>query len=256
LLLLAAPGSALAAMPVGSHSIQLGDDQSVWLLAPADPDPFCEGFEDGFGAEPDACTFSLFIDAKGKITGSVQIAADNGNVVLNLSGPIKGKQKGSSDGATKLSFSAKLSGEANGGGDDVTLTANIAFDGEIEDGLLVGSWSYKLCAKGESCFQAEDAIPAELLDGGSWTLDLEVISLGNDRLGGEAIATFSDGSQCTFALDGKYNAKKDVSSLKLSPDDCDGASLQLKNVRFVGDLTGDLKYKLFGAKGNAFVEAH
>src|SRR5262245_49876763 len=88
LLLAFPPGFASAAIPAGSFEIQLGGSQSIWLDDAEGENAFCEGFEEGFGGTLQTCAFEMFVDAKGKITGSVSVAATNGNLGVQLEGPI------------------------------------------------------------------------------------------------------------------------------------------------------------------------
>jgi hypothetical protein len=254
------PGAGRAAMPQGDYTIELGGSQSVWLGQQPEDDEFCDGFEAGFGSELDSCSFSLFVDAKGKITGSIHIVGNASGILVTLDGPVKGKQKGNAaSGITSLSFSAKLNGSASdGGANPRSVSAQIAFGGQIDaGGVLTGDWSYSLCAKGAACREQADAIAPETHDG-DWTLDLFLQDTGGGQLSGEALATFADGSACSYDVSGKYSAKKDEASLKLSPlgSACSGTSLQLKRVRDVPPLEGEMKYKLFGSGGSVLVESH
>ena len=111
LLFLLAPPPASAVIPTGSFEIALFLGQSVWLDVNEGENEFCEGFAEGFGSQVQQCEFEMFVDAKGKIIGSLSIDAENANLGVELTGPIKGKLKGKAgSGPTELSFSAKLSG--------------------------------------------------------------------------------------------------------------------------------------------------
>ena len=259
LALLIAPGLASAGVPSGAFEIDLGGNQSIWLDVADDQEEFCEGFAEGFGGMLQTCSFSMSIDAKGKITGNVEIVAEDGGAVVTLSGPIKGKLKGDGQtGLTDISFSLKLSGEASDGSTTASVSANASFAGQIDGaGLLAGDWSIKLCAKGAGCFDGMETPPGETLDGGGWTLALAIEDLGSGKLGGSAAAEFGDGTTCPYSISGKYSSKSDSASLKLSPTNaaCSGTSISLKDVRVNGALTAQMKYKLFGARGDVPVES-
>jgi hypothetical protein len=250
--LAAAPASAV--IPTGSFEFEL---DALWLGSGASEEDFCEGFEEGFGGELEDCAFSLEIDGKGKLHGSLAVAARNGDLFVELSGPLKGKLKGDTGGAD-LSFSGKLEGEAGSDGGMSELKLQVRFEGSIDaSGDLNGSWSFKLCPKGGTCLSDADGQGPDALGPGDWTLTLEITDAGDGRLGGEATAVLGGGALCQYTISGKYSEKKDTASLKLSPQGsaCDGTSIRLKNVRLAGRLSGDIKYKLFGAKGDGFVES-
>ena len=200
----------------------------------------------------------MFVDAKGKITGSLSIAAENTNLGVELTGPIKGKLKGSSkSGLTELSFSAKISGQAGNGGTLTTLSSNVSFEGQINSaGHLTGEWTTKFCSKAAGCIEEVDTAAPENLAGGGWTLFLDIADLGGGKLGGSAAAELGDGTQCPYSISGKWSSKSDLASLKLSPTNeaCAKTSISLKDVQLAAFLTAQMKYKLFGQQGDTPVE--
>jgi len=258
-LLLLAPGLASAVIPTGIFELDLGGNHSIWLDAADDEDEFCEGFAEGFGGTLQACSLSMSIDAKGKITGAVEISAENADLSISLDGPIKGKLKGNGQtGLTDFSFSMKLAGEASDGLMLADVNASASFAGRITGaGVLTGDWSLKLCTKGGGCLSEMDTQTPETLDGGGWTLVLEIADLGGGKLGGSAAAELGDGTLCPYSISGKYRAKNDLASLKLSPTNaaCAGTSISLKDVQLAGLLTAQMNYKLFGQQGNTPVES-
>ena len=258
-LLLITPGLASAVIPTGTFEIDLGGNQSVWLDAADDEDEFCEGFAEGFGGTLQSCSLSMSIDAKGKITGSFEVSAQNGGLFISFDGPIKGKLKGNGQtGLTDFSFSMKLAGDANDGSMPVDVSASVSFAGQITGaGLASGSWSFNLCAKGGACFSDAGPPSRETFVGGGWTLVLEIADLGGGKLGGSAAAELGDGTLCPYSISGKYSAKNDLASLKLSPTNgtCSGTSISLKDVQRASLLTAQMKYKLFGQQGEPFVES-
>ena len=219
LLLLLAPGSASAGVPVGSFAFELLLDHAIWLDVDDGADEFCEGFAQGFGGTLQGCDLSMSVDAKGKITGAVEASAQNGNRSVSLTGPIKGSLKSDSKtGLTGLSFSTKLSGELSDGGMPTAVSASAAFGGQIDgDGVLTGAWSDAFCSKAAGCVSEMQTPSPETLAGGGWTLFLEIADLGRGKLGGSASAELSDGTQCMYAISGKYSSKNDAASLKLTP---------------------------------------
>jgi hypothetical protein len=259
LLLCVAPGAASAVIPEGHFEIGLGASQSIWLDDAAGENEFCDGFAEGFGGTLQSCEFEMFVDAKGKITGSVAVAALNGNLAVELEGPIKGKLKGDSQQAlTDLSFSAKLAGSVGDGVMTTALDAKVGFAGQIDlDGDLFGEWNTKICSKAAGCVEEIESSPSQAFDGGSWLLALDIADLGGGKLGGSAEAELSDGTTCPYEISGKYSSKSDTASLKLSPtsQSCDGTSISLKDVRVAATLAAQMKYKLFGFKGDVPVES-
>jgi hypothetical protein len=251
--LLLAPGPTAAAPPSGEYAIPLGGNQSIWI-GPAAEDEFCEGFAEGFGSEAD-CNFSFDVDGKGKIAGSASLNFDDDDIEFHLSGPIKGKQKGDDrTGITDVSFSLNLSGTGGDGMTQLPVSGELGFEGQVNAaGVMTGMLELSLCVKGGECI--EDVQPIdEDLDDGDWELLLDVTHQ-NGVLGGTASASFGEDTGCDYSISGKYNTKKDESSLKLTPTggDCDGTSISMKGVHVNGPLMGDLKYKLFGSRGDATV---
>lgn len=259
LLFLLAATPASAVIPTGSFELALFLGQSVWLDVNEGENEFCEGFAEGFGSMPQQCEFEMFVDAKGKITGSLAIVAENTNVGVELTGPIKGKLKGNAkSGLTELSFSAKISGEASDGSALTTLSSDVSFEGQISPaGSLTGEWSTKFCSKAAGCLEEVDTAAPEMLTGGGWTLRLEIADLGGGKLGGSAAAELGDGTQCPYSISGKWSSSSDVASLKLSPtsEACAKTSISLKDVQLATFLTAQLKYKLFGQQGDTPVES-
>ena len=259
LLLLLAPGPASAGVPAGSFAFALSLDHAIWLDVEDGADAFCEGFAQGFGGSLQSCDFSMSVDAKGKITGAVQASAQNGNRSVSLTGPIKGSLRSDSKtGLTGLGFSTKLSGEVSDGLMPKAASASAAFGGQIDaDGVLTGAWSDSFCSKAAGCVSEMQTPSPETLAGGGWTLFLEIADLGKGKLGGNASAELGDGTQCTYAISGKYSSKSDAASLKLAPTNavCSGTSISLKDVRLTTFLSGQLSYRLFGQQGDTFVSS-
>jgi hypothetical protein len=258
LLLASAASPAAAEIPVGSFTFEFGGGRSVWLGEGESEEAFCAGFEQGFGGALEACSLRLFVDAKGKLSGQATVSANAGELFVDLSGPVKGKLKGDGSGGSDFSWSVKLSGQAGDGGGAAEIKGNLGFSGRISSaGSLNGSWSFELCAKGGGCVGDADGQGPEALAGGDWTLLLEISDAGGGSLGGTATASFASGALCVYSISGKYSPKKDTASLKLSPrgSACAGTSIQLKEVRLAGVLGGEIKYKLFGARGDVFAES-
>ncbi len=259
LLLLLAPGSASAGVPVGSFAFALFLEHAIWLDVDDGADAFCEGFAQGFGGTLQSCDFSMSVDAKGKITGGIEASAQNGNLSVSLTGPIKGNLKSDSKtGLTGLGFSTKLSGEVSDGLMPTAVSGSAAFGGQIDgDGVLTGAWSDSFCSKPAGCVSEMQTPPPETLAGGGWTLFLVIADLGKGKLGGNASAALADGTQCTYSISGRYSSKTDAASLKLTPTNaaCSGTSISLTNARLTTFLSGQLNYRLFGQQGATFVSS-
>lgn len=247
-------GIASAVIPEGDFEIALGGSRSIWLDDAAGENAFCDGFAEGFGGTLQMCKFEMFVDAKGKITGTLAVAASNGNLGVELEGPIKGKLKGDDRaGITEIEFSTKAAGVVGDGVMETSVDAKLAFAGQIDlDGDLAGEWSTKLCSKVAGCLEDLETAPAQDFDGGSWMLALDIADLGDGKLGGSAAAELSDGTTCPYEISGKYSSKSDTASLKLKPTSlaCEGTSISLKDVHVDGALEAQMKYKLFGHKGD------
>jgi hypothetical protein len=257
-LLLAAGGPAAAVIPVGSFEIVLDGNQSIWLDAGDQQQAFCEGFEAGFGGTLESCSLEIRVDPKGKLAGSAQLSAENAGVALDLAGPVRGRLRGDDrTGLTDLAFSLSLTGAAANGA-AAPVSAEAGFEGQVDAmGTLTGAWDFRFCPAGAACVADMDVQGPESLDDGDWTLGLEIVDLGDGRLGGSAIATLDDDFRCLYAVTGRYSPSRDDAKLKLEPSQaaCDKTKISLKSVQLDGTLTAQIVYKLFGFRGSASLES-
>jgi len=262
LALLCSPGLASAAIPVGHFEISLAGNQSIWFAEIGDDEAFCVAFAEGL-EDVEYCDFEMFVDGKGKLTGYLDFAAWSDDILISLHGPLKGSQRG--DGQTgfmRADFSLKLVGEASDGDISLAVKASIKYTGQVAPGgVASGSWDQRFCVQGGGCESYQTVAPMETLTHGAWLLELEIGAAGGGALNGGARAEFGDGSECFYAIEGKYSAKTDVASLALTPitPECAGTSIQWKEVRSptpggsLGSLTAQLRYRLFGFNGDTTV---
>lgn len=259
LALLLSPASGWAAPPIGSFEISFGGNLSIWFGTGAENAAFCEAFAEGID-ELEYSDFEIFVDGRGKLFGYLDLAARDAGIRLAMHGPLKGSQRGdASSGITRTTLALKLSGEASDGTSTLGVKGSLRYTGQVAPGGVAnGVWDQRFCVQGAGCESYQTVVPTEILPNGGWTLGLEIGDAGGGALNGIARAEFSDGSECSYAIAGKYSAKTDSSRLTLSPitPDCAGTSIQLGVANSNGLVFGNrvaLKFKLFGFTGDVVV---
>jgi hypothetical protein len=251
--LLVTAGTAAAGVPEGVLSIQLGGRQAVWPLAAGDGDEFCSRFGVGF-EEVDQCLVEISGDGKGRLSGSVRFWGSDDGLFYSLAGPLKGSQRGETGNFVLGSYTVKLSGEASDGDQmlPVKASAGVSVDTSFI-GLPGGAGSEKICVKGTTCHVSFGPNDPTSLTSGAWTLSLTVVDLGGGKVQGNASASFVDGRRCYYTGRGKHDAARDAVTLDffgVTPE-CAGTTLQLRDARWEGALTGQLAWSLFGQRGSA-----
>lgn len=236
--LVCAPAFALAAGPIGNFDFTLGGKQSIWL-GEIGGDDFCESFWEGLeGLEH--CDVELAIDGKGRITGSVDLAASDGSARITLRGSLKGSQRG--DGRTGLartSLSLQLEGELSEGDLSLALKADFKYAGQVAPGgVATGIWNQRLCVEGSGCTRRRIDAPTQILTSGDWQVELAIADAGGGALTGDARLEFGDGSECFYTIQGGHRARSDVADLALIPitPACAETSIELDGVAIVGPL--------------------
>jgi hypothetical protein len=107
--------------------------------------------------------------------------------------------------------------------------------------------SGRVCAFGGKCERVTQSVSLPLPAGmnGDWTLDLNIVTNGNKRAGTGTL-TLSNGRVLTYQIVGSYNAKSQLSKLKLvGESEATGSSLSLTTHGAGMNLTG-LKGKVLG----------
>ena len=246
----------------GEFALDFGYENAVWGPGSSDVSEECD--------ETGCFSGDFAVDQRGKVTGgmsfTLDFVSDGIHVTGGMNGDFKGKVKGK-NAVAQMTLTSKPRGVLMAPGyPDLPLKGAFSMlevlDGNAMTSTLSGS--VKLCAKGAGC--QKDALPVEVTPlgapeegGGPWTLDL---LLGTDAKGvisGTALASFPDGSApIHFQVKGKYDAKKDESSLKLASDDPGpGATLKFSHVTHVApDTTFEayqVKYKICGQSGQRVV---
>src|SRR5262245_40591333 len=117
LAVLAAPGLAAAMIPTGSFELHFGDRQSIWIGEEGvDPgEEFCAGLATEF--DPlELCDFQMFVDGRGKISGSLEFSGWSGGLHFSERGLIKGTQRGDDrSGISSVKLRIRLTGIASDG---------------------------------------------------------------------------------------------------------------------------------------------
>jgi hypothetical protein len=253
--LLAVPGIAAAEAPIGAFEITFGGVlHSVPMNVPSldSPELFCAELAEGFD-ELELCSPEVSVDGKGKISGWLEYAGSRDGAHFAESGPIKGSRK-----SGRIALAIKLKGVASDG--SVTRQTRSSFRlarQTIALGLTDYVWDRSVCIQGIGCSTWQMPAPwvVPSFDYGNWSLELDVDAAGAGKLAGDARVELGDGTECSYAVTGKHNAKKDLARLDLAPADpaCAGTWLRLKNVRRIPGtpdvLIGSIAYGLFGYAG-------
>jgi hypothetical protein len=179
--------------------------------------------------------------ANGKITGLRTETYVDGMDHADASGPVTGRVFAR---AGAVGASVKDSGGITGvsGGVDYT-GAYSGEDTEIIDPsslAIYDSGSTRVCIVGKRC-DAEtsaDTVPLPAGMNGNWELDISIAANGNKRTGTGTL-TLSNGRVLTYQIVGSYNAKNQLSKLKLvGESEATGSSLSLTTYGAGMDLTG------------------
>ena len=242
----------------GEFVLEFGYENAVW--GPGEEEVVDE-------CQPEGClSGNMSVDPRGVISGGIQFVADFDSdgihVTGGMSGGFKGKVKGK-NAVARMKLKGKMSGVLQAAGyPDLPVKGSLSVV-EVLDGVQqtdTSSGSFKICAKGAGC--DKQVLPAETVplvpeDGGPWTLALDVTTDSGGAISGTALASFSDGSDpISFDVSGRYQAKKDESSLKLaSAAPGPGASAKLAHVHATqGNLDAlRIKYKICGQSGQRVV---
>ncbi len=201
----------------------------------------------------------VYVDSKGRLTGTGQMEFTmtvDGEEALkgDVAGPLKGKLK------NKLGivyFDTKFKGKGlaespNGLFGDAKLPISTSFKtaGMVDQAGDVSSTSPgKVCVKTVGCERFVAVSEVKTLSDGSWILHMDIVEDDRGRLSGTGLAQ-TVLEEIPFSIKGKYNAKKDIASLKLKPDDAHkGSQIGIRELRvvpgdgFYGQAT---KYKVMG----------
>lgn len=269
--ILAAPGFAAAMIPTGSFELHFGGRQSIWMGEEGvDPgEEFCAGLAAAF--DPlEFCDFQVLVDGRGSISGYLEFSGWSGGLHFTERGLIRGTQRGDDrSGISRVSLKIKLTGTASDGFETLSTRSSIRLSRQTTaEGLVSGVWTTRVCIRGLGCNEVEEPVAPTILTNGGWSLAIDITDAGGGELGGGARVEFGNGSECYYAVDGTYNARKDTARLNLRPTEpaCAGTSLRLKDVRLLPQLleprfgrrsfvfvtpfdSPSITYRLFGFRG-------
>lgn len=243
ILVAAHAGPARADAPSGAYHLEFGGAQSIWVL------------EGGSECEPEIGCFDVPVacDPRGACTGSGDL--------LGLAGGIRAKLRGNDrTGVTRVTIAFRFEGEfaegtLQGFEARVTGTQKGQIDASGASSVLTRA---KACLLGLGCETVRDSGSFDVEPGeGDWELDLAVVNVDGTTLAGSAVASITDEIAYDYTITGRYDARKDLSSLALVPDaGSEGSSIRLKNVRVVpGGLLGEIRYRILGHSGSTPVSA-
>ena len=247
-------GAALAGPPNGPYAVEVGDANGVSFLSGDNEE--CDG-----DSSLSLCIVtSVATDATGVVSGTGSfnftgfIAGDlpmtlDGHMAGSTSKPIAKVVVAFSGPATLTSDGSMFLGEASGGG-KLTCKRSLPADeffscaGRLK--LCFAAMGHRVC-KGGGGFVMEVRGAS-----GSWLLGLDLATSDTGAVTGNATATLANAAAETFAVTGKYNAKRDQSTLKLKslePPSKDKASFGNLAVTTDSVTSGKLKFTIAGEKG-------
>jgi hypothetical protein len=158
-------------------------------------------------------------DAGGKLTGTGTASASISGVDLDFSFNVKGTV-GAKNGAAWVKMTLKGKGTAIYEGESVKFSFSESVNAQIDSASrsITGTVKVRVSAKGHSL---SEIVPFKVLlpvdMSGTATLDLNCSPSGKNRLGTSKL-TLSNGEIYNFGVKGKYNLKKDESTLTLKGD--------------------------------------
>jgi hypothetical protein len=229
--------AARADAPDGAYPLQFGGPQSIWVL------------EGASACEPGVGCFDLPVacDPRGSCAGTGSL--------FGLTGGLRAKLRGNDrTGLMRVTVGFRFEGVfAEGPLQGLAGRLTGTQKGQIDaSGASSVQTKAKVCVPGLGCETVSvpgvyDVSPGE----GDWELDLDVVDVDGSQLAGTAVATLSDDVAYDYTITGRYDARKDVSSLRLVPDaGSQGSSIRFKNVRVTGGvLQGEIQYKILGHAG-------
>jgi hypothetical protein len=250
-------GAAEAAPPAGTYEADVvGSEVEVWFLE--GPHELCEEY-----GEDSICVSSeVHTDALGIVSGTGLISfhlVDGANTFdLNLPLDVVGKSSGSTK---KPRVALQISGEGVTIMQDEelgTLQVDTTGQGKF---TCTNPWPHvaefackgrlKLCLHDlgrRSCFSDAFEIPVAA-SGGPWTLSLTLATDDKKKVTGTATTGLANGEAEAFTVTGKYDAKKDRSSLKLKKVDPSSKD-RVSWSNFVESLdAGTIDFKLANESG-------
>lgn len=252
---------ATAEPPSGHFEIPFSGPQRIWNPVGEDFDG-CETIsEDGLDVTICGDATST-VDASGQLDGSASFEF-TGDIEGTLQGTLSGNVKGSDRADDKAKFTLTLEGPLTlvGFGTLMCEGTGKATASVTEDGLVTGAMKMKFCLNGivqgrrvRGC-ESSSVDVTDVAVGGDWNLAVDLIPGAGDLVTGVASAAMADGEIYEFTVAGKHNAKKNESTLKLTPSepDSEGASGGIKKLTTTGEsLTGgQLDFKIRGIKGKS-----
>jgi hypothetical protein len=208
----------------------------------------CEFIEDVGVVCFELQNFDTVVDAKGKFVAPGELDV-SGALSGTMDCEAKGKTKGK-DGAAKISYTVKCDGAI----DIFPVKGTLKCKQDVSRlGAVAGQCKLKACAQGLGCVSGPDQYVATATQDPDFVVAITLDpSPDGKKLLGSAQAVFDDGRPTlSYTVKGKYNAKKDESTLSLKPanDASKGTKVQLKGVWI--DMGGNLlfdkaAYKIHG----------
>jgi hypothetical protein len=255
-LLFVMPSTAGADNPAGQYQLDIGASHEIYRIA--------KDAVDAGDVFPGVECSRRSPGASGKFLFDCEVPYQDFGFDFELAGVVQFLPSNKIEdgvGTSRVKVKIRLEGEMEAEGEEIELSIKETGRGDVDPdfGDADVPMDLRMCVSYEGervcqsmAFGSVDVL-MESIDG-TWSLDLDVVSLGGKKLGGTATATF-DGLVPTvldYLIEGSYDLDDDVSKLVLVPQNKKkGNSIVLKKLRVEdGAITGGkVVYDVWGHEG-------
>lgn len=255
-LAVASPLRAGAEPPSGSYTIDVPAEPGIVVPAQA-RESYCEILEDitiCLSGEPAT-------DGSGAIRGDAQLEF-TGEVEGTLVGTFGGKVSGPA-GDPRVAFTMEFAGELYSWWENQTFDVQVTQRTRcIRDEIAGGFYCQgplRTCASFEGSRVGCGSVRAGFVveeESAAWQLGLELATDGSGVVTGTATVELETGSVFAYTVTGKYDARRDSSSLRLTGlGDASRSKLRLSSAVLSGGTAtaGTLDYQISGQKGRTIL---
>ena len=255
-LALSVPQFAAAGPPSGSYTIDVPADPGIVVPAEAQAS-YCEtveGITICLSGEPAT-------DGSGAIRGDAQLEF-TGEVEGTLAGTFGGKVSGAA-GDPRVAFTMEFAGQLYSWWENQTFDVQVTQRTKcIRDEIAGGFYCQgplRTCASFEGSRVGCGSVRAGFVveeESAAWQLVLELATDERGVVTGTATVELETGSVFAYAVTGKYDARRDSSSLRLAGlGDASRSKLRLSSAVLSGGTAtaGTLDYQISGQKGRTIL---